>query len=100
MPPALDNQRAADVLAAEVCAAAPFVERVVVRPDSLGDGAVSGYRFEEGLIAGLFRPNTTRMANVAHFMAELATDGAAWQRWRGRMPVIFDDAADPVPVAT
>jgi hypothetical protein len=32
------------------------------------------------------------MANVAHFMCELATDDAAWQRWRGRMPVIVDVA--------
>ncbi len=30
------------------------------------------------------------MANVAHFMCELATDEAAWQRWKGCMPVIVN----------
>ena len=108
VPPARDNQRAADYLASEVGANAPFLEWVVVRPDSLVDGEVSEYRLAEGLVASLFRPYTTRMANVAHFMAELATDEAAWRRWRGTMPVIFDDpgparelpdAAGSVPAA-
>ena len=93
VPPARDNQRAADFLAFEVGVDAPFLEWVVVRPDSLIDGEVSAYRLEEGLISSLFEPDTTRMANVAHFMAELATDEAAWQRWRGRMPVVVDGAA-------
>ncbi len=92
VPPARDNQRAADVLAAEVGGDAPFLEWVVVRPDSLVDGDVSAYRLDEGLVASLFQPDTTRMANVAHFMVELATDEAAWRSWRGKMPVVFDDA--------
>lgn len=92
VPPARDNQRAADVLAAEVGGDAPFLEWVVVRPDSLIDGETSAYRLEEGLVASLFKPDTTRMANVAHFMAELATDEAAWRRWCGSMPVVFDGA--------
>lgn len=90
VPPARDNQRAADVLAVEVGAHAPFLEWVVVRPDSLVDGEVSEYRLEEGLVASLFQPNTTRLANVAHFMADLATDEATWRTWRGTMPVVFD----------
>lgn len=50
----------------------------------------SGYRTDDGLVASLFRADKTRMANVAHFMAELATDEVLWQRWRGQMPVIVD----------
>ena len=91
VPPARDNQRAADCLAAEVGTDAPFLEWAVVRPDSLIDGDVSAYRVEEVLVASLFRPDTTRMAHVAHFMAELATDDGAWRRWRGKMPVVVDD---------
>ena len=30
----------------------------------------------------------TNMANVAHFMCELATDPEVWAAWRGRLPVI------------
>lgn len=92
VPPARDNQRAADVLTSGVGLDAPHVEWVVVRPDSLVDGDVSAYRLDEGLVSSLFQPGTTRMANVAHFMAELATDEAAWRSWQGKMPVIFDDS--------
>ncbi len=93
VPPARDNQRAADVLAREFGGGESGVEWVVVRPDSLTDGDVSEYQLNDELTASLFRPDTTRMANVAHFMTELATDEATWQRWRGRMPVIADAAA-------
>jgi nucleoside-diphosphate-sugar epimerase len=93
LPPARDNQRAADFLALEVGAAAPFVEWVVVRPDSLVDGEVSTYRTHDGIVSSLFRADGTRRANVAHFMAELVTDTAIWRRWRGQMPVIVDDPA-------
>lgn len=91
LPPARDNQRAADFLAFEVRPDADLVEWVVVRPDALVDGEPSAYRTCDGIVTSLFRPVTTRMANVAHFMTELATDDAAWRRWRGRMPVLVDD---------
>lgn len=93
LPPARDNQRAADFLAHEVGADDSFVEWVVVRPDSLVDGEVSAYRNHDGIVSSLFRADGTRFANVAHSMAELATDDAAWRRWRGKMPVIVDDAS-------
>jgi len=93
LPPARDNQRAADVLALELGADDPSLEWAVVRPDTLVTGDPSAYRTHEGIVAGLFRPKTTRMANVAHFMADLATDADAWSRWRGRMPVVVDDVA-------
>jgi hypothetical protein len=93
VPPARDNQRAADFLALEVGAAAPFVEWVVVRPDTLVDGEASAYRTHDGIVSSLFRADGSRLANVAHFMAELVTDDAAWRRWRGQMPVIVDDPA-------
>ena len=95
LPPAQDNQRAADFLALEVGADAPFLEWVVVRPDALVDGEVSAYRTHDGIVGSLFRADGTRLANVAHFLAELVTDDAAWRRWRGRMPVVVDDAGAP-----
>ena len=93
LPPARDNQRAADALASEVGAEHPFVEWVVVRPDSLLEGDPSAYRTHEGIVSSLFRADGTRFANVAGLMVELATDEAAWRRWRGQMPVIVDDVA-------
>ncbi len=93
LPPARDNQRAADALASDVGAEHPFVEWVVVRPDSLSEGDPSAYRTHEGIVSSLFRADGTRFANVAHFMVELAIEEAAWRRWRGQMPVIVDDVA-------
>jgi len=91
VPPARDNQRAADYLAHEVREDHPFVSWVVVRPDSLIEGEPSTYLAHDELVASLFRPDKTRMANVARFMVELVQDEATWRRWRGKMPVIVDE---------
>jgi nucleoside-diphosphate-sugar epimerase len=90
LPPSRDNQRAADFLAHDVGAADPSLQWVVVRPDTLEEGDVSEYVVHEGIVSSLFRPDHTRMANVAHLMCELVTDDATWQRWRGRMPVVVN----------
>jgi nucleoside-diphosphate-sugar epimerase len=95
LPPARDNQRAADHLLHVVGARNPSVEWVVVRPDTLLEGEVSRYAVHDSLVDGIFRPGRTTMANVAHFMCELATGAAAWPRWRGGMPVIVDEVAGP-----
>lgn len=90
VPPARDNQRAADFLAREVGPSDPYLEWVVVRPDTLRDGDVGQYEVTGELVASLFRPASTRMAQVGHFMGELATDDTTWQRWSGLMPVLTD----------
>lgn len=92
VPPAKDNQRAADYLTQEVGTDNPYVEWVAVRPDTLKDGDVTEYRTSPELTASVFRPDQTNMANVAHFMCELATDAATWKKWRFRMPVITNAA--------
>jgi hypothetical protein len=66
------------------------VQWVAVRPDSLKDGDVTPYALHEGLVDSLFRPGATNMANVAHFMRELATRAEAWEAWRSRLPVIVN----------
>ncbi|MBK9739391.1 MAG: SDR family oxidoreductase [Actinobacteria bacterium] len=90
VPPARDNQRAADFLVHEVGPADANLQWVIVRPDTLTEGAVAEYRVHEALVSSLFKPDSTRMSEVAHFMCELATDDATWKRWRSRMPVIVD----------
>jgi hypothetical protein len=93
VPPARDNQGAADFLHGVIEPADPHVQWVVVRPDSLKDGDVTEYALHEGLVDGLFRHGETNMANVAHFMCELATDAEAWAAWRGKLPVIVNAPA-------
>jgi nucleoside-diphosphate-sugar epimerase len=92
VPPARDNQCAADLCVEGIGTSSRSVEWVLVRPDSLVEGDVTEYRLSEELVTTLFRPDRTNMSNVAHFMCELATDDAAWQRWRGGMPVIVNAA--------
>jgi len=90
VPPSRDNQRAADLLHDVIEAGDPHAQWVVVRPDSLKEGDVTEYALHEGLVNSLSRPGQTNMANVAHFMCELATDPEAWATWRGRLPVIVN----------
>ena len=90
VPPARDNQRAADFLHDVVEAADPYAEWVVVRPDTLKDGDITEYALHEGPVDSLFRPGETNRANVAHFMCELATDAEAWAAWQGKLPVIVN----------
>jgi hypothetical protein len=90
VPPARDNQRAGDFLNGSIGTADPFVRWVVVRPDSLLEGEISEYVLHEGLVSSLARPDSTNMANVAHFMCELVEDQALFDRWAGKMPVIVN----------
>jgi len=90
VPPARDNQRAADFLYGGLGTAGPHVQWVAIRPDSLREGDVTEYALHEGLVDSLFRPGATNMANVAHFMCELATDPEAWAAWQGKLPVIVN----------
>jgi hypothetical protein len=92
LPPANDNQRAADFIQEQIGQANPFVQWAVVRPDALLDGDVSGYTLHEGLVSSLFAPDQTNMSNVAHFMCELVTDPKTWETWKGKFPVIVNAA--------
>jgi len=93
LPPAKDNQRAADFLLAKVGPNNPFVQWAVIRPDSLLEGDVSEYASHEGLVNSLFAPGSTNMANVAHFMSELVTNPKTWADWKGKLPVVVNAAS-------
>ncbi|MCI1837937.1 MAG: SDR family oxidoreductase [Achromobacter ruhlandii] len=96
VPPHADNEAASDYLRTVIGQAHPLIQWVVVRPDSLIDrDAVSAYETHPSPIrSAIFDAGRVSRINVAHFMAELAVGGAAWERWRGRMPVIYDTAPD------
>lgn len=96
LPPAADNQQAADFLQEKIGTGHPFVEWTVVRPDTLLPGEVSEYTLHEGLVNSLFAPGSTSMANVVHFMCELATNPRTWADWKSKLPVIVNAAASSV----
>jgi hypothetical protein len=87
VPPARDNQEAADLLFG-IGTASPFARWVTVRCDTLIEGEVSDYVLHEGIVASLAKPDNTNMANVAHFMCELVEEPALFGKWAGKMPVI------------
>jgi hypothetical protein len=90
VPPAKDNQRAADFLSGSIGTHSPFIRWVVVRPDTLREGDVTEYALHEGLVASLAKADDTNMANVAHFMCELVEGPALFDEWAGKMPVIVN----------
>lgn len=100
VPPAKDNQRAADFLFREVGMTGTFVQWVVVRPDTLQEGDVSEYSLHDGLVSSLFAPDNTNMASVAHFMCELATNPKVWDDWKGRLPVVINATTSGLPRMT
>jgi len=91
LPPARDNQAAADVLVDTVGTEDPQIEWVVVRPDALLEGDACAYTVHEGLVDSLFSPGQTTRQNIGRFVAERLTDDAFWASWRGRMPVIVNE---------
>jgi len=93
VPPARDNQRAADFLIHEIGTGDPYVQWTAVRPDTLLEGGVSEYVLHEGLVSTLFKPDSTNMANVAHCMCDLATDPGVWDDWKGKLPVVVNAAS-------
>jgi hypothetical protein len=99
LPPAKDNQRAADFLLEKIGSNNAFLQWAAVRPDSLLEGDVSEYTSHEGLVNSLFAPASTNMANVAHFMCELATNPKTWADWKGKLPVVVNAVASGVEVA-
>jgi nucleoside-diphosphate-sugar epimerase len=102
VPPAKDNQSAADFLCRKIGASNSFVEWAVIRPDTLLEGPVTKYDLHENLINSVFSPGQSNMANVAHFMCELATNAETWAKWKGKLPVIVNanEAADRNACAT
>lgn len=95
LPPHVDNERAADYLRALIGPADPAIEWCVVRPDTLIDApAATEYDLHPSPTrSAIFDPGQTSRINVAHFMAQLITQDAAWSKWKGRMPVIYNRTA-------
>ncbi len=90
LPPHRDNLKAAAYLNDVIGQDSPSIEWVAVRPDALIDAnRVSGYEIlPSPSQSPVFKPRKVSRINVAHFMAELLTDDALWNQWKGKMPVV------------
>lgn len=92
LPPHVDNEQAADYLRTEVGQDDAQIEWAAVRPDNLIDEAeVSEYElYPSPNRSAIFDAGQTSRINVGHFMADLITNQAVWQQWKGQMPVIYN----------
>ena len=92
LPPHLDNENAADFLRLQVGQENKLVEWVVVRPDSLThEKAVTEYDVHTSPIRNaIFNAAPSSRINVANFMSNLTINESLWQKWKGKMPVIYN----------
>lgn len=92
IPPQKDNEQAADFLRSGIGTNNRKIEWAVVRPDTLvNEVNVSEYEiFESPTRSKLFNAGKTSRVNVGHFMAELVADNDIWNKWKFRMPVIYN----------
>jgi hypothetical protein len=99
LPPHADNEEAADYLRKEVGQKDGTIEWCAVRPDTLvNHSEVSEYEVHASPTrSAIFDPGQTSRINVAHFMAELITDNDTWNRWKGKMPVIYNKQPKSAP---
>lgn len=92
LPPHVDNEQAADFLRTRIGQSHSSIEWAAVRPDALTDEAeVSDYEIHQSPTRNaIFDAGACSRINVANFMANLATDRALWDKWKGKMPVIYN----------
>lgn len=95
LPPHVDNERAADYLRTNIGQDDKAIEWTTVRPDTLlNEDNVTEYEVHPSPTrSAIFNACSTSRINVAHFMADLITDDDIWNRWKGRMPVIYNKAS-------
>jgi len=95
LPPHVDNEKAADYLRTNVGQDDKAIEWAAARPDTLiNEDNVTEYEVRPSPTrSALFNAGSTSRINVAHFMADLITDDDTWNRWKGRMPVIYNKAS-------
>ncbi len=93
LPPHVDNEKAADFLRAKIGQNDPLIEWAAVRPDGLIDESeTTDYELHPSPIrSAIFDAGKTSRINVGHFMAELITDHEIWEKWKGQMPVIYNN---------
>jgi hypothetical protein len=84
-----DNEQAADTLP-PTGQRDGQIEWVAVRPDSLLAETTAAPMLSILAVAQRNLDPARPVASMWHFMAELITNDATWQKWRGQMPVIYN----------
>ena len=92
LPPHADNEVAAEFLQTRILGNHNQIEWVVVRPDSLtNETSVTEYDvFASPIRSAIFDAGKTSRINVAHFMSQLVSNLDTWNKWKTKMPVIYN----------
>ncbi|HSR19170.1 MAG TPA: NAD(P)-binding oxidoreductase [Ignavibacteriaceae bacterium] len=92
LPPQKDNEKAAGYLSEIIGESSQIIEWIAIRPDTLIDeDKASNYElFESPKQSPVFNSGKTSRINVSHFITELLTDEVLWERWKYKMPVIYN----------
>ena len=92
LPPHADNEIAAAYLQKNFGPHQNIIEWVAVRPDSLTDAAsVSEYTIHPSPTrSAIFDAGQSSRINVANFMSQLITHQPVWDKWKYKMPVIYN----------
>lgn len=93
LPPHADNEKASDYLRINVGQNNSYIEWAAVRPDNLIDEEeVTEYSLHQSPArSAIFDPGKTSRINTAHFMTQLMLDDKLWTKWKGQMPVIYNN---------
>ena len=88
------NERAADYLRKDIGNNNEIIEWSIVRPDTLiNENIISEYSvFPSPIRSPIFNAGKTSRINVGHFMSELIANDNTWEKWKGKMPVIYNAA--------
>lgn len=92
VPPHADNEQAAKHLQSDIGLKNKSIEWVVVRPDTLINEVIATHYLVHSspVRSAIFDAGKTSRINVAHFMSQLVFNHNTWKKWRGEMPVIYD----------
>lgn len=92
VPPQSDNEKAADFLRVNIGQKNKLIDWVVVRPDTLiNEDKVTGYDlYPSPVRSALFNSGKTSRINVGNFMSRLIVENGLWNKWKGQMPVIYN----------
>jgi len=92
VPPHADNEDATQYLQSRFDKNHHMIEWVAVRPDTLIDGeSVTSYdTYTSPIRSAIFDAGKTSRINVAHFMSQLVISNSTWNKWKTKMPVIYN----------
>ncbi len=92
LPPQRDNVKAAEYLVNSFLENKSCIEWTAVRPDTLiNEEKVTEYEIMESpKRSPVFDAGKSSRINAAHFMVELIANEELWNKWKYKMPVIYN----------